>query len=118
LPAASNPSTLAGVQCRAASQHPHLQRSPPVESASSTPPLDRIHKKVLPRLSRIPVDSHGNYIKETQQDDTYPYLAFTLDDFDDELAHQLLLKDATDEFVVVMHVCALHHKAAICSEIC
>lgn len=50
------------------------------------------------------MDSHGNYIKEAKQDDTYPYLAFTLDAFDDESAQQLLLREDSDEFAVVMHV--------------
>ena len=63
---------------------------------------------MLPRLSRIPVDSHGNYIKEARQDDTYPYLAFALDDFDDGSAQQLLLMEAEDEFAVVMHVRSMH----------
>jgi Uncharacterized conserved protein (DUF2045) len=101
--------TLSCIQCRAASLDPHLQSNPTAESATSPQPIDRIHTKVHPRLSRIPVDAHGNYIKEAQQDDTYPYLAFALDDFDDDSAQQLLLREDSDEFAVVMHVRAPHN---------
>ena len=90
--------------CIGASLDPHLQRNPTPESPATSGTLDRITTSVLPRLSRIPVDSKGNYIKEARQDDTYPYLAFALDDFDDESARQLLLREDSDEFAVVMHV--------------
>lgn len=90
--------------CRGASLDPHLQRNPPSKPPAISGTLDRITTPVLPRLSRIPVDSKGNYIKEAKQDDTYPYLAFALDDFDDESARQLLLREDSDEFAVVMHV--------------
>jgi hypothetical protein len=76
----------------------------PPEAAAGYHGCRFVSATVYPRLSRIPVDARGSYIKEGEPDQTYPYLAFTLDDFDDVAADKLSLAAEGDEFAVIMHV--------------
>lgn len=74
------------------------------ESTAITNALQKRAFNIHPRLSRIPVDSSGRYVKVSEPDNTFPYLAFSVDDFDDDAVEPLVLWEPTDEFAVTLHV--------------
>lgn len=70
--------------------------------------------QVHPRLSRIPVDSSGRYVKVSEPDNTFPFIAFSVDDFDDEEAEPLVMRNPSDEFAVFLHVRFLSSIVPVC----
>ena len=85
-------------------QQPNPSKLQVHPSPCQTQSLQRRSFRVHPRLCRTPVDSAGRYVKVPEPDITFPYLAFSVDDFDDDDLEHLILKGATDEFAVVLHV--------------